>query len=459
MLTQNQRRILFVIFLTIPLISGLIYWLAFFPGILSYDSIFQWDELSRFQFSNWHPALHTIIFWFLTRFWHSPAIMSLFQIIVFSVVIAYGLITFLDFGLPAPLLIVLDMIISIVPLNGMMQITIWKDVIYSISILLLSIFLLKIIHSKGEWVSLGRNWIYLGFAVACVTLFRHNGFPVAYGTLLMLWIGFRQKQWFYYAFISSLIFTVVVIGPLYKALRVNRSASQPVGIVFIHPIAAHVRAGASFTVDEAAFLNSILPIRQGWPYSCYDATVLLYEGLNFNPVGENPLYAAGILGRLTLNSPIVSLKHFYCLSSFIWDPIQPAGVPLETVYTYNELTSVNPEWLVYASEVTQKPKLPVVRELIIKVMDSYTQLDPGKILWRPAVYLYVYIFAVLLYVYRRKDKLFLFLLAPPLYQSLVIAVTTQLQAVRYQYPVYLISMLFTVPLVYLALFAQAPRKS
>jgi uncharacterized membrane protein len=71
--------------------------------------------------------------------------------------------------------------------------------------------------------------------------------------------------------------------------------------------------------------------------------------------------------------------------------------------------------------------------------------------WRPAIYLDGYMISIGFFAFRKKNPLVALLLVPPMLQSLVIAVTAQLQAVRYQYPVYLIAMLFTIPVFYLAI--------
>jgi uncharacterized membrane protein len=50
---------------------------------------------------------------------------------------------------------------------------------------------------------------------------------------------------------------------------------------------------------------------------------------------------------------------------------------------------------------------------------------------------------------------------PLVAQSLGIMFTTQLQALRYQYPVYLISMLFTIPILWMGIkyVTSTPKKN
>ncbi len=445
-----------VLFFFIPFVSGIIYLLMFYPGVSTYDSIFQWDQVFRFHINNWHPAYHTILIWLISRLWFSPAAMSLFQITVFSIVTMVGLKTFKSLQVPTPLLIVLAFFISVVPINGIMEVTQWKDVLYSLSVLFLTLLLFKIIKTGGKWIFLLRNQLLFSITMANVSLLRFNGFPVALGTALVILIFYPVKKEVVRSLLVSLLLIGIVEGPIYDIFNVDRENTQPIGVVLIHPLAAHVYAGTMILPDEAAYLDKIYPLKNKWPYSCYDATIFFYQGVNFQPVQNDLFYAALLLERLTLRAPIVTLKHFLCLSSFVWQIPQPDGVLLETIYVKNQDLRVNAEWQGYAQFIDQKPKLPALRSLVVKTLNFYDRFDPGKIAWRPAIYLYLFSFSLLLYTFIQKDRSLLLLLVPPYIQSLIIAFTTQLQALRYQYPAYLISMLFTVPIIYLAI--RQPRK-
>lgn len=441
-----------LLFFFISFVTEIGYLLAFYPGVLSFDSVNQWAQLSEFNFSNWHPAYHTILMWVITRIWYSPAAVALFQILAYSLVIAYGLSMFKEeFGMPCSVLIVIDICISLIPINGLMIITLWKDVLYSIATLLLMIFLLKIIHSRGEWIASGHNWVWLALVVANVALLRFNGAPVAFVTLLACIIFPHYWRYILKVFVVSLIYIIVIIGPIYKVFRVDTSKSQSIGVIFVHPIAAQVDAGTKLTDSEIEYLNKIFPIKGEWPYSCYDATVLFYKGVDFQPVQQHPFQAAKIFWDLTLKNPKVTLDHFICLSSFVWQIRQPKDVYLETVLTSNIDVSSYANWNIFEGIVAQRSKIPVLRDLIIKVIQDSFRFDRGSILWRPAIYMYIFYIAVIIAVFRSGNKLLFLLLTPIVVQTFVIALTAQLQALRYQYPVYLASMLFSVPLIYVAI--------
>lgn len=447
----NRRGILYPFFF-IPFLIETSYLLAFYPGVLSFDSVNQWAQLSQFNFSNWHPAYHTILMWFITRIWYSPAAVALFQILVFSIVVGYGLSTFRkELDIPYALLVVVGIIISVVPLNGIMIITLWKDALYSIFILLLTIYVLRIIHTEGSWIASGHNWIYFGLTIANISLLRHNGFPIAFGALFacMLFRGYRK--YFVKSLAVSLLFIIVVVGPVYKIFKVDRSSDQSLGVIFVHPIAAQINAGTELTKNQERFLNEIFPLKQVWDYSCYDATILFYKGVNFQPVQQHPFFTAKTFIILTVENPKVTIDHFICLSSFIWQLQQPNNVYLETILTSNITLNDYPDWKIYENAVTQNSKMPILRDFIVKVMENALLIDPDRIFWRPAIYLYLFTLLVMTTVFKSGNRLVSILLVPVLLQSLIIGLTGQLQALRYQYPVYVTSMLFSVPLLYLVI--------
>jgi hypothetical protein len=442
----------FILFCAIPISIGIIYLLAFYPGVLSFDSVNQWDQLSQFSFSNWHPAYHTILMWLVTRMWYSPAAVALFQIIIYGLVLGYGLCVFKnDFGVSYFWLILLDVAISIVPINGIMLVTLWKDVLYSIFVLLLTIYVLNIINSNGDWIAYKNNWIYLGLVIANISLLRHTGFPVGFGTLLICMFFFHHFKYFTKTLVVSILFVAFVIGPVYKVFNVDKSSSQSFGVIFIHPITAQINAGASLTKNEQEFLNEIFPLKETWTYSCYDATVFFYKGVDFQPVQESPLQAGELLYKLTLMNPVATINHFMCLSSFVWQVKQPSGVYLETILFSNIDASNYDDWKPYQDMIVQRSKMQSLRDLIIRAVNHSYSFDPNKVMWRPAIYFYTFLTAVFLFFLRSKNRLVFILLSPVLLQSLIISFTAQLQALRYQYPIYIVSMLFSFPIIYASL--------
>ncbi len=78
-----------------------LYLLAFWPGIMSQDSVDQWHQLLQGRYEDAHPAFHTLTVWLITRVWLSPAAVALVQIVILSAAIGFGLAMLRSYGVPA----------------------------------------------------------------------------------------------------------------------------------------------------------------------------------------------------------------------------------------------------------------------------------------------------------------------------------------------------------------------
>jgi hypothetical protein len=295
--------------------------------VLSYDSVYQWDQLSTFQFTDWHPAVHTILMWLLTRVWDSPAIVSLFQVAIASLVIGYGLNSIYSLSrLPGYFFIPLGIAISANPIVGVMNVTLWKDVLYSLLVVLLTIIIFNLVRSDGAWIIKPVHFIILGFTLAGVWLFRFNGFPIVVaGFIALISIYKKRARQFAYSSLITIILILLVSGPLYSLFRVDRTIKQSYGIALINPVVAYVSSKANLAYlsqDEKQYLNNILPLDKSWPYSCYDASVFFYEKTNLYPAIKNPMVMGRILAKMAIRNPNILS---YLMSQLIYLAAQPTS--------------------------------------------------------------------------------------------------------------------------------------
>lgn len=474
---SGMRRGDFWLFL-IPLLELLVYLLSFYPGIMSVDSVNQWAQLSLFSFSNWHPAYHTILMWLITRLWYSPAAVALAQILGFSMILGYTLRLFgRDLEVPRPVLLAVALLVPAIPMNGIMLVTLWKDIPYSLCVLLLTAWLAAMIKSNGIWLASGPKYLWLALVVASISLLRQNGLPVAFGTLLACLLFRESRTRVVKALAFSLILIAVIVGPIYAVFHVEPSSGQGVGVALLPPLAAHVDAGTSLTPGEGEFLNEIRPFQEGWAYLCHDISVLVYSGVDFQPLLLHPAYAARTLLDLTLKNPAVTLRHFACSTAFVWQLPQPTGSYLETILLSNTdpasfmdwhmwqarvfvaREAASPNWEQFRAGVAQRSNAPAVREAISHLIQAELLMDPSRILWRPALYLYALSLAITIAALRTGNMRLFLLLVPGILQSLCMAFAAPYSAVRYQYPVYVTAMVYLPPLIFLAIRGRAAGPS
>src|SRR5262249_57688910 len=87
-LSRGSGRWSWAWYAAVPVAAWTVYWLAFFPGVVSHDSIAQWREILEGRYDDWHPAFHTWTLWLLTRPWRSLGAVSLAQVMLGRLLVA-----------------------------------------------------------------------------------------------------------------------------------------------------------------------------------------------------------------------------------------------------------------------------------------------------------------------------------------------------------------------------------
>ena len=73
----------------LSLIPLLVWWLGWFPGFMSSDSIDQLGQAARFDFQNFHPITHTFSLWVVTRIWNDAGAITLLQVMLLAGLLGY----------------------------------------------------------------------------------------------------------------------------------------------------------------------------------------------------------------------------------------------------------------------------------------------------------------------------------------------------------------------------------
>lgn len=197
-----------------------IFLLAFFPGVMEYDSYVQMCQVYGEPYSNHHPWPHTMLIKLIYQFGQSVlgsnnrafAPYSLFSICMLSFAFA-GVIAFLRYkGVKGRYLVILGAIYLLSPINQMYSITMWKDIPFAVSVILfmLLLCLLKDEETKSSFKRV--CWILLIPVSFCVCFFRSNGLYVFLGMIpFLIWALWKQKK-----AVIAVIGVVLLLGAVYK---------------------------------------------------------------------------------------------------------------------------------------------------------------------------------------------------------------------------------------------------
>ncbi len=240
-----QRRFRWLAF-ALPMIAAWgVYLLAFWPGLMSADSLDQWGQVLSGRYNDHHPAFHSFIIWLLTRLAETPAVVALAQIVALALV-AGAVLAFIESLGVAPVWVwAASILFAVSPVNGTMVNTLWKDLPYSTAMLGLTYLLFRLAMSKGRWIEGRGRWLLLGVVAALAPLFRHNGLQVVLVTFPLLMLAFR-RQWkpVAYAFTLFMVLYFGITGPVYQLARVEKTSDLMEAATSLYTVAAGADPGS-----------------------------------------------------------------------------------------------------------------------------------------------------------------------------------------------------------------------
>jgi hypothetical protein len=402
--------------------------------------------------TDWHPAIHTLMIWLLTRLWDSPAVVVIAQIIIMSLVAAWGICGLEEWGLSRRGAWLLSLVFAVSPVNGNMAVTLWKDVPYGISFFAFFLMVFRIVMSEGKWLDRRGRWLAMGLVATATGLFRHNGVAVA-GVLLLILFAVYWRHW--KALLKSAVLFMalwaIVTGPVYDLAKVHRVSSTLRDTIYLHHFAAHVAAGTPLTEEERSYFNSLEPL-SSWYYDCCNVTPL-YFNPNFNKevFQANRSKHLAFFLDLAMRNPGVEIKHMICSSSLVWKICYDCGFLANAIF----IEDGNYHWIV------QDPTGPNEASLVPRLVKPLGKISLGSTLppwrmwvWGPALYLYIAIWSVVLFAVKHRSAQMLLISLPAVIQSAILMVINISADFRYQYSVYLMG-LFSIGLV-LMLFSRPP---
>jgi hypothetical protein len=405
-----------------------VYLLAFWPGILTEDSIEQWTDMTSGVLRGYHSPLQTSLHWLLTRLWYSPAIIVIAQIAALSAAWAMVAAECAARNAPRWLLAATTLLVAALPANGFLVVTLWKDVPYSIALLWITALTLRLARSRGRFV--GRLDVpIMAMALTAAATFRHNGLPTVALFLLLLIRAVpapRRPAWHVAALtlagvlaIHFGLFRVLGVQPYHPAYRDQ---------TILHQIAAAMRTGTAYTQDDFTALGRIMPLAN-WvhDYRCQSVIPTLVSVLAHSPEEEyarlRPSLRTAWWHAVT-RSPWNIIGHHACVSGLIWNPA--ASYALVSTGIVNN-----------GHGLQARPVVPSINRVLSAVLGWSSGQPWRALLWDPAAHLLVVACGVVWASLRRADRLTVLALALPLLHTGILLVAIPSAEYRLQYPVVL----------------------
>ena len=416
----------------------------FYPGIMTNDSLGQWQQALTGNYVNWHPLMHTLLISLLINIWYSPAVLAITQIALLVIVYFVAIKIFIEYKVNRLVIWLVTLLFAFWPLTPLMAITLWKDVLYSISLLGFFLILIKIALTRGQWITESANWLFLVLVSLLTGFFRQNGIVVSVTILLFLPFIYKSaRKKLVYALMIFSISSVIIAWPINNFLTNQDSDnSGQLSIILLPHIAAHIDNGTPLGKDETEYLNRLMPLDE-WKYDCcYIGNISYSKLFNRNLYLNNFPVNLKLAASLFIKDPLVDIRHQFCASEMVWNFLNNKCAQKST-HGFRNISPGNETWIVpnpfglKEASLIPKAVTPVISRLIPFGIFS-NQLIP---LLRPAFYSLLSIILIIATSIRQRNKYLLSTLLLLLSQLIPLLLINFAPSFRYQFGTCLIGII------------------
>ncbi|MFF6777539.1 hypothetical protein ACFY8W_28855 [Streptomyces sp. NPDC012637] len=419
----EKRRLPFAVYATTQILF-LLWWAAFFPGALSYDSItYVWHVTTDNWMSN-HSVVYDSLVWLALNTTGDLWILTLAQTVAMSATLAYCAVTLRKWGVRQRWAAVAACVPAVLPPTAVFVIFVWKDVPFVIGSILAfgAAGRLAARRARGRQTVRDRDFyrtvalLFLGFLA--MALFRNNGMLVAVIAAPILLIALpSMRRWVLAATAVPVLIFGLLTSVVYPAAGVKTPPKDAVYAFFYADIAvAYGQRPGFFTKEDKALMSSIAPLShwKGRAANCYNADWAMES-----PPMNRPLAAErndelmALWKRVMKRTPDLVIGARVCRAHIAWAVFPgPKELRANTLLSDPQTSKTLFSYLKWNEDIKHseyRPKLKIrpLSEPLHKVADfSWRAFKVPQLQWllfRGAIWCYATYAIVLLF--RRRTKL------------------------------------------------------
>lgn len=250
------------------LICWLPYYIIYYPGILTSDTISQLNMISgTIPFTNHHPVICTLVIGLPYKLMSlitgnstlAVGITTLIQMIIMAGIFSYAIMFLKKKNVSQRYQLITLLFFALFPINGFYSITLWKDIIFSGLILLLIIEIIKLIDNKDN-LKIKNTISFIIISILCM-LYRSNAL---YMYLLFIFMTFiiMHKYWKYFikSFTLILVIYFVITGPVFSLFKIIKPSSSEYIAIPLQQIGRMAYKDVEFTKGETKLLNDLIGV-------------------------------------------------------------------------------------------------------------------------------------------------------------------------------------------------------
>ena len=258
----------------------LVWWAAFFPGLMSYDSITYVREVTAHHWSSDHSVLYDSFVWLCLKGTGDLWLLTLLQTVAMAAVVAYTCVALRDLGVRARWSVSAALVLALLPSTGTFTVYVWKDTAFCISVLLAFAAVIRLVVRvmRGR-AALRDRWFYwqLGLLEAGflgIALFRNNDIVLVLAALPLLLFALRSmRKWLVALAAATTVVFLATNFVLYPALGILRpNITSYYAFNYADIAVAYKAAPSTFTAADKAVMEQVAPLSvwRGRAANCWD---------------------------------------------------------------------------------------------------------------------------------------------------------------------------------------------
>ena len=241
----------FAITVALIFIAYLPFFLRFFPGILTGDSIDQvYQTVGLNPLNSHHPLIHTFFIGMFTGLGKNVfgdinagiALYSITQMIIVAISFS-SILEFLRRKNVSIILRITALLFFMFYLpNAIYSVTMWKDVLFSIWAMLFVANVYELFTNTEHYLGKKRNWVFFAIITLLFMFAKKNGLYIVLPTLFIVFIFLMKKYWkkLLPLFVGTVIIYFVVEFITFNVIKVPKGSEKEMLSIPLQQIARTV---------------------------------------------------------------------------------------------------------------------------------------------------------------------------------------------------------------------------
>ena len=244
------------------------YYLTFYPGIVTYDSIESMKQImGSAQYSDHHPWIYTVTVGIIYKIGYmitgnandAVGIYSFISMLVMSSTFTYLIMYMYEKGAHTIFLALVYIFFAVDPTNAIYAITMWKDIFFAAIVLL---FVIRIFNMQDEYDSgkiNTKSWILFALLSILLCVARSNGL---YAYIIVapatIWKFRRQLKPALIYIMGVIIAVALYKGPVMKSYDVRQPDILESLHIPLQQMACTIVNGGNISTEDLNELNKII---------------------------------------------------------------------------------------------------------------------------------------------------------------------------------------------------------